>query len=187
MDTHPDPEGWERLSELAHWGLEHPDQSSPPRDPPDLALQMRLWSYPRWGPHVSWGLFLPLWHEGEALVRESRWNAPSDRRRLSSSLASLKMRHRETPTLRSRDAVVDTGRLAPFLLEAPEALSDWASRGPRDAGSEKATSGLEGFRSLTHARVEWTEGEEAAAEGIVAWALRLRELLRASLRDRETV
>lgn len=179
-----DPESWTRLSDRARWGLEHPDQSSPPRIPPDLTLRFRLWSYPSRGPHLSWGLFLPLWNDGQALVRESRWNAPSDRRRLSSRLATLKRRHLESPDLRLRDAVVDPDRLAPFLLQAPEILSTWAPAAPEDVAP--ADCGLEGYRSLTHVRLEWAHADEERAAGVVAWAVRLKRLLRSSLSERET-
>lgn len=186
MNMRPDPEGWQRLSELAHWELEHPDQSAPLLGTSNLALQVRLWSYPRWGPRISWGLFLPLWRDSQALVRESRWDEPADRRRLDSSVEKLRLRHRERPTLRIRDASVDADSLELLLLQATDVLSVWASPEPRAFSFESGSFGIEGFRSLTHARMEWTEADEDAPEGGVAWAMRLRELLRSSLRERET-
>lgn len=180
MDAIRDPDAWSRLEGRALWGLEHPDQSSPL----DLVLQIRLWSYPRWGPHLSWGLFLPVWAAGRALVRESRWNAPADRQRMSSALLGLKRRSHEDPSLRVRDAFIDAGKLEPFLLRAPEALSLGSER-PAVPAAEHGSCGVEGFRSLTHARFEWSDGDEEDGPEAVAWAVGLRRLLRESLKERE--
>jgi len=60
MNAHPPPEGWKHLSERARWELAHPDQSSPLLATSNLVLQLRLWSYPRRGAQVSWGLSCPF-------------------------------------------------------------------------------------------------------------------------------
>ena len=186
MNAHPPPEGWKHLSERARWELAHPDQSSPLLATSNLVLQLRLWSYPRRGAQVSWGLFLPLWRDAEARVRESRWDEPSDRRRLSSRLETLRLRHHYAPSLRLRDAIVDTVLLEPFMVQAPDVLSPWASPEAADAVSGRESFGIEGFRSLTHAYLEWRREDEDAPEGPVAWVVRLRELLRSSLDERKT-
>lgn len=183
MYTLQDSEAWTRLSDRALWWLRHPDQASPLEGPQNLELQLRLWCYPPWGSHLSWGLFLPTRKEGRSLVRESRWNATADLRRLSSAVTSLKRGHCEDPSLRLREAWVDTERLKPLLVQAPDVLLTWAPR--RAPASGSSVYGLEGFRSLAHARFEWGKADEEGGSELVSWAVRLRSLLRTSLRERE--
>lgn len=181
-----DPEAWARLSRRARWLLEHPDQISPLEAIEGLKLTLRLWMYRGWGTHLSWGLFVPLRGEKRPLVRELRWNAAADRRRSSSDLMRLKRRATEEPTLRIRDAFIDKAKLAPYLHEAPKTLSSWLAKPVGDAAAH-SVSGIEGYRSLTHVRLEWASGGPAEGREVVAWVTRLRRLLDTALRDRERV
>lgn len=181
-----DPAAWDRLACRALWQLEHPDQMSPPEGAAGLALHLRLWRYRRRGTQVSWSLFLPVRNDGPAVVRELRWNAAADLRRLASSLMTLKRRPSELPSMRLRDALIDEAKLVPFLLEAPEILAERMP--PREDAPDvvRDVCGIEGYRSLTHLRLEWDLQGPEPSVGLVGWVVRLRTLLESSLRDRET-
>lgn len=163
------------------WRLEHPEQSPPLDVLQGLGLHLRLWRYPREDAPVSYGLFVPLDPTGRPLVRELRGDAPADRVRRDSAVAALKRRPSETPDVRVRDALVDVDALAPFLAEASSILSAFTERPPVDP--ERDLRGIEGYRSLTHARFAWNPPSD---HPVSSWTDRLWELLEASLRDRET-
>jgi hypothetical protein len=181
-----DAAAWARLAGRAVWQLEHPDQLSPREALSGLVLQLRLWSYRRRGAQLSWSLFLPNRKDGSPLVRELRWNALADQRRMGSALRNLKRRPAELPTVRLRDALVEEAALEPFLVEAPRILAERMPATGVESDVDRDVSGVEGYRSLTHVRFEW-EGDGPEAGGIVAWVGRLRRLLEEALQDRETV
>ena len=179
------PEGWARLEARAQWTLEHPDQISPLDTLQGRALVLRLWRHRRSGPRVSWGLFVPEGDDNRALVREATWNEAADLRRMSSRRVALKRRPAEEPSVRVRDAVVGRATLVPFLRHAAEVLPVGAVRDgePGPAGAE---FGIEGFRALSCIRFVWTGKGPDDYRNAAAWTDRLRALLEASLRERET-
>lgn len=102
---------------------------------------------------------------------------------MSSAVTALKRGRSEDPSLRLREAWVDTEPLEPLLVQAPDVLQTRAPR--QDLASDSCIYGLEGFRSLAHARIEWSRADEEGGSDLVGWAVRLRSLLRTSLSDRE--
>lgn len=177
---------WETLEQRALWLLAHPDQGSPQEVVRGMSQLLRLWRYRRKGLFLTWSILLPVdkTQGRRAMVREIAWNRPLDRRHDASTVGSLKRRHSSHPTLRTRDAEVDQGELAPFLDWAAGLSPGWP--GPALAPtSPEDLYGLEGFQFLTHLRLEWT------GDGPAEWAGTRRrfddflEFLAAQLRQRE--
>lgn len=181
-----DPDPWAALAGRALWSLEHPDQIPPLERLDGRTLLLRLWRYRRWSPHRAWGIFTAARTPADPLVREVRWNAVADLRRMTSSVQALKRRSSVRPSLRVRDAVVGAPRIGPFLEEAPRILPI-ARPSPR-AGLRplRDVVGIEGYRSLTPVRVEWEERSPDVGPAVRAWVARLQALLESALRERET-
>lgn len=181
------PELWTRLEDQALWHLEHADQR-PPRDTTrGMALQLRLWRYPRSGVHLSWSVILPVrdYRGRRAVVREVAWDRIADWKHRMAPLETLKRRQVLEPSLRSRDSEVSWEDLMPFLdviggFRSPMPLAAPATSSPHDA------FGLEGYRSLAHIRLQWAGRGPRGWGDTIAWVGRLRELLVRSMHDRDT-
>jgi hypothetical protein len=180
-----DSEPWNRLEGRAIWLLEHADQSPLRESSPGMALQLRLWRYPRSGPYVSWSVLLSVrdFRTRPGIVREVVWDRLRDWKVRRSPLEALKRRHVEEPTIRSRDAVVSWHALAPFIDHAAVLRAAGPAAEPGSPGKDSA--GLEGYRSLAHVRFEWTGKGPRRVRETVAWISRLRALLVRALRERE--
>ena len=180
-------ERWNRLQDQARWILEHADQSSPREVLQGMALQLRLWQYPRSGDHVSWSIILPVrdYRGRKTVVREISWDRRADWKQGMTALKSLKRRPLLEPSIHVRDAELDWADLAPFL-DAAGRLPMGALAGVPLAASEEDACGLEGYRSLAHIRLAWLNKGPRGWGGTIAWFSRFRRLLIRAMRERES-
>jgi hypothetical protein len=177
---------WQRLEEQALWTLEHADQLPPRELTNGMALQLRLWRYPRSGAHASWNLILPVRdvRARRAVVREVVWDRIADWELRMAPRETLKRRQIQVPTIRSRDAEIAWEELMPYLdmvgrLRSPMPILAAATPSTRDA------FGLEGYRSMGHLRLQWHGRGPRGWGDTIAWIGRLRRLLVGSMRERE--
>ncbi len=143
-----------------------------------MALQLRLWRYPRSGPHVSWSLIVPArdYRLRRAVVREARWDRTLDWQAAMVPLKSLKLRTPVDPAVRLRDAEVDWADIAPFLDAAARLPAKSLGADP-SLPSEQGGCGLEGYRSLAHIRLEWAGKGPGGWKATIAWFERFRGML----------
>lgn len=172
------PRDWKTLEDQALWLLSNADQA-PPREPLyGMALQLRLWKYPRSGMQVSWSIILPAReYKGRgAVIREVSWDRTLDWKRRKAV---------PEPAVRIRDGKVDWEKLSPFLDEAGGfRLGMAGAAAALPAGTDRA--GLEGTRSFAHVRLEWSGRGPRGWGTTIAWFERFRKLLaRATKRNRE--
>jgi hypothetical protein len=181
------PESWKRLEDRALWLLEHADQSPPSEHLRGMALQLRLWRYPRSGARESWSIILPVreYRERRAVVREVAWDRPADWKRTRARIKSPKVLDILTPSVRIRDAEMDWTALAPFL-DAAGRLPMSTLGGPPHAPLEEDAFGLEGFRSLAHIRLEWSGRGPGGWRATTAWFGKFRRLLVQAMKHRDT-
>jgi hypothetical protein len=180
------PESWKRLEADAHWRLEHPDQSAPVEPIRGMALQLRLWQYPRSGAHLSWSLILPVrdYRARRSVLRETAWDRPADWKRSQFPARNLKLRPLPLPSIRIRDAEMDWADLAPFLDETGGLPMEALGKDPT-LSPEKGACGLEGYRSLAHVRLEWAGKGPRGWKSTIARVERFRKVLVRVLRDRD--
>jgi hypothetical protein len=152
-------------AERAIWRLRHASEAAPRERLQGMALQLRLWRYPRSGVYVLWSILLPVrdYRTRKAIVREASWDPSRDRRRGADV----------EPDIRIRDAEMDWKDLSPFLDQAGGFHSIAAA--PMLPG--KGSAGLEGSRSLAHVRLEWSGRGPRAWAATIAWVGRFRNLL----------
>ena len=181
------PEPWKSLEARALWLLEHADQLPPRETLRGMALQLRLWRYPRSGPHVSWSVILSVreYRARRAVVREVTWDRLADWKQRMAPLAALKRRQGLEPSIRSRDSEVGWDDLAPFLDVVGGLRSPIPARDPA-IPSKGDAFGLEGYRSMAHVRLLWNGRGPRGWGDTIAWIGRLREVLVRSMRDRDT-
>ena len=179
-------DSWESLEQRALWLLAHPDQGSPQEVLQGMSQMLRLWCYRRRGSFIAWSILLPSDRTlgKRALVREVAWNRPLDRRHDASTVGGLKRRHSSHPTLRTRDAEVDQGELAPFLDWAAGLSPGWPGPSLPPTSAEDIY-GLEGFQFLTHLRLEWMGDGPAEWTSIRRRFNEFVEFLAAELKERE--
>jgi hypothetical protein len=172
------PQTWPTLEARAQWTLAHADECPPREALRGMGLQLRLWRYPRSGPHVSWSLIVPVrdYRVRRATVREARWDRTSDWQTATAPLKSLKLRAPVDPTVRLRDAEVDWTELAPFLDAAGRLPARSLGTDP-SLPSEQGGCGLEGYRSLAHIRLAWAGKGPGDWKATIAWFERFRSLL----------
>jgi hypothetical protein len=180
------PELWKSLEGQALWLLEHADQL-PPREPlQGMALQLRVWRYPRSGAHVSWSVILSVreFRAKRAVVREVVWDRLADWKQRMAPLEALKRRQILAPSIRSRDAEVNWADLEPFLDRVGGLRSPTPPLLPRVPSKEDAF-GLEGYRSMAHVRLQWSGKGPRGWGDTVAWIGHLRQTLVRSMRERD--
>ncbi len=182
------PEGWTKLEAEARWTLEHADQAAPRELHHGMALQLRLWHVSAAGVHQSWSVIVPVreYRERRAVIREVRWDRDVDWTRATSPLAELKRRPLPPPSLRVRDAELGWAELSPYLAEAgglPMKGVPGRETGPAPG---EDVSGLEGYRSLAHIRLEWAGKGPRGWGDTHAWFTRFRKRLARVMRERET-
>jgi hypothetical protein len=151
-----------------------------------MALQLRLWHYPRSGARESWSIILPVreYRERRAVVREAVWDRPADWKRTRTRIKNLKRREISAPSIRIRDAEMDWTELAPFLDAAgrlPMSALGAAPLGP----SREDAFGLEGFRSLAHVRLGWSGRGPRGWRATLAWFGKFRRLLVRAMKERD--
>ncbi len=178
---------WKTLEVEALWQLEHADQLPPREVTRGMALLLRLWRYPRSGPHVSWSVILSVrdFRARRAVVREVVWDRLADWKQKMAPLEALKRRQVPAPSVRSRDSEVSWADLAPFLDAVGGLRSPIPARNPALPCREDAF-GLEGYRSMAHVRLQWNGKGPRGWGDTLAWVGRLRTLLVRSMRERET-
>jgi len=181
------PENWLKLEARAQWVLAHAEQCPPSEALRGMALQLRLWRYPRSGPHLSWSLIVPAkeYRERRAIVREVRWDRPSDWQAATAPLRALKRRDPIDPSVRLRDAEIGWADLGPFLDAASRLLAKNLGKDPSLPSAEDGC-GLEGFRSLAHIRLEWAGKGPRGWGATIAWFERFRKTLVRIMDERDT-
>jgi hypothetical protein len=179
------PESWKLLEDQALWFLGHADQTPPSELLRGMALQLRLWHYPRSGARISWNIILPAREVRgrRSVVREVAWDRPADWKRTRTKRKSLKRREDLTPSIQIRDAEMDWSDLAPFL-DAAGRLPMSALGGAPGISSGEDAYGLEGFRSLAHIRLQWAGKGPRGWGATIAWFLKFRRMLLRAMKER---
>jgi hypothetical protein len=170
-------QSWRRLEGQAHWIMAHAEQSPPTEPLRGMGLQLRLWHHSGSGAHVSWSLIVPVrdYRGRKVVIREVGWDRSFDRRR----------KVLLDPSIHIRDAEVDWSELAPFLDTAGRLAMNGHGTDP-SLPSEKDVSGLEGFRSLAHIRLEWAGKGPRGWGTTVAWFGKFRRMLARIVKARDT-
>ena len=159
---------WKRVGDRASWLLCNAEQAAPRDHLQGMAMQLRLWRTPASGTHVSWSILLPVrdFRARKSIVREASWNPSRDRNRKGGV----------EPDVRIRDAELSWEELSPFLDKAgglhPVLIGMVASPQLR-----KSVAGVEGSRSFSHVRLEWSGRGPRAWAPTIAWFERFRKLL----------
>jgi hypothetical protein len=117
------------------------------------------------------------------MVREVVWNRGQDQRHLAAANRKHKVRTKMQPTIHVRDAVLSSEDLDPFLAAAARLFVP--AKPVQDLLALGSISGIEGYRSLAYLRMEWQGPGPAEWADIIRWVARLRDLLVASLKERE--
>ena len=123
-------------------------------------------------------------HRTRPRVREVVWNRGHDERHLASLNRKNKVRMKIKPTLLVRDADVSLEDLDPFIAAAARVFVP--AKPPEDSVLPGNSSGMEGYGPMAYLRVEWQEPGPVEWADIIVWVARFRDLLIASLRERET-
>jgi hypothetical protein len=181
------PETWRTLEAQAQWTLAHVDQCPPREALRGMGLQLRLWRYPRSGPHLSWSLIIPVrdYRARPAVIREASWDRSADWQATMGPMNALKRRARLVPSIRLRDADVDWSDLAPFLDAAGRLPVERLGTDP-SLPSEEGGCGLEGFRSLAHVRLEWAGKGPRGWGATITWFEQFRRMLVRIMEERAT-
>jgi hypothetical protein len=178
-------ETWEGVEKDALWALENAQELSPGGRVDQMRPLLRLWTYSPEGAYTSWTLLCPreAGDRGNPMVREVVWRRERDEKHMASVNRKHLLRTRPQSTVQFRDALVSTQELAPFLQTAarlfvPAILRD-------DSVPESDACGIEGYGPLTYLRMEWQGPCPVEWAQPFAWVTDLRELLVASLVERE--
>jgi hypothetical protein len=178
-------ETWARVEKKALWALEHAQQLSPGGRVERMRPLLRLWTYSSEGTYTSWTILAPVEAGGLAspMVREVVWRRRRDEERMASVNRKHLLRTKPQVTIRFRDAELSSDELGPFLKTAarlfvPKILTD-------DPEPDSDACGIEGYGALTYLRMEWQGPAPVEWAQPVAWVTDLRELLVASLIERE--
>jgi hypothetical protein len=177
---------WDEIAREALWNLEHADELQPRESTRGMARLLRVWRYPRSGPHVSWSVILPAreYRSRRSVIREVAWDRLKDWKRSHSAQQALKRRQTFPATLRFREAELDWDELSPCM----DGLGGLWWRMPVQAAPDLREDefGLEGYRSLTHVKLQWRGKGPRGWGEVVSRVARLRDLLARCMRDRET-
>jgi len=175
---------WETMERGARWALEHARELSSKNNVDGMAPVLRLWAYSSQSTYASWTILLPVGSEAlrRPLVREVLWNRGQDEERHASADRKHKVRTQVQATIHVRDADLSSEDLDPFLEAAARLFVP--AKASQELLPEGDISGIEGYGSLAYFRMEWQQGPVEWADTIT-WIARLRELLVASLRERE--
>ena len=177
---------WESIEKNALWALEHASDLSPRDTLEGMAPQLRLWEYRSEGTYTSWTILSSPGtdNSGRPKVREVVWERRQDERRQASADRKRKLRTNLHSTLRVRDAEVSSKDLTPFSEAAARLFLPGISA--QESVPQGDAYGIEGYRSLSHLRIEWQGSGPAEWAQTIRWVTRLRDLLRASIKERET-
>lgn len=175
---------WEILEQGALWALEHAAELSPRSQVEGRRPILRLWTYSPQG-FVSWTILVPIGPEAgcRPLVREVHWQRRLDEERLESMNRKHTLRRKLRANLQVRYADISSEDLDPFLDAAERLILSSGLAG--ESALQGDRSGFEGYHSLAYLRMEWQGPGPVEQSEAIAWAVHLRELLVASLRERE--
>ena len=178
-------ETWEGVEKDALWALENARELSPGGRVEQMRPLLRLWTYSPEGAYTSWTILTSreAGDLGRPMVREVVWGRQRDEKRMASVNRKHLLRTKPHLSIRFRDAEVSSRELAPFMQTAarlfvPAILRD-------DSVSESDACGIEGYGPLAYLRMEWQGPCPVEWAQPVAWVTDLRELLMASLVERE--
>lgn len=178
-------ETWEEVEQEALWALEHARELSPGGRVEQMRPLLRLWTYSSKAAYTSWTLLSPMeaGDLGSPMVREVVWRRRRDEKHMASVTRKHLLRTKPQSTLGFRDAEVSSQELGPFMntaarLFVPAILME-------ERAIEGDACGLEGYGPLAHLRMEWQGPCPVEWAQPVAWVTDLRELLVASLVERE--
>ena len=178
---------WESIEKNALWALEHAVDLSP-RDPvAGMSPLLRLWEYRSPGTYTSWTILSSAGNGelGRPMVREVVWKRLHDEKHQASRDRKHKRRTKTQSTIHVRDAEISSKDLGPFMDAAARLfVPSTASRDPVSPGD---SCGIEGYRSLAYLRMEWGGSGPIEWADTIGWAIRLRDLLAASLKEREEI
>lgn len=176
---------WEGVKKDALWALENARELSPGGRVEQMRPLLRLWAYSPEGAYTSWTVLASAEPGGlgRPMVREVVWKRKRDEKHMASVNRKHMVRTKSQSTIRFRDAELSPQDLAPFMQTAerlfvPAILRD-------DSAPENDACGIEGYGPLAYLRMEWQGPCPVEWAQPVAWVTDLRDLLRASLVERE--
>ncbi|HLF95166.1 MAG TPA: hypothetical protein VJB14_16995 [Planctomycetota bacterium] len=154
--------------------------------PPELIPSFRVWHYPAAGPLVSWVVFqcrVGVSRATNPIVRRTTWDRDSDLERLA---IQTRRRPRLDPTLATKEAELEEGRLARFVDEASKLAVPRGSVKTPYVSEQRLEFGLEGYDvegrdGRPRVRIEWDREPSPRLWPITEWARQVRDWLRVSL------
>jgi hypothetical protein len=178
---------WETIEKNALWALEHAADLSPRGPLEGMAPLLRLWEYCSEGTYTSWTILSSPGSDnsGRPKLREVVWERRQDEQRQASADRKRKLRTKLHSTIHVRDAEVSSEDLAPFSEAASRLFVPAISA--QESAPQGDACGIEGYRSLAYLRMEWRGSGPAEWAKTIQWVARLRDLLMASLKEREEV
>jgi hypothetical protein len=181
MDT------WESVEKGALWALEHAQELSPGGPVERMTPLMRLWAYSPQGAYTAWTILSPVKSDdlGNPMVREVVWRRRRDEKHMASVNRKHMLRTKPQSTIHFRDAEVSSEELGRFVETAARLFVPAIVK--EDTVPQSEACGIEGYGSLAYLRMEWKASGPVEWAEIIAWVTDLRELLVASLKEREEV
>jgi hypothetical protein len=178
-------ETWEGVEKDALWALENAQELSPSGRVEQMRPLLRLWTYSPQGAYTSWTLLSSRGARdlGSPMVREVVWRRKRDEKHMASVNRKHMLRTKPQSTIRFRDAEVSSQELAPFVQTAARLFVPAILR--EESVPESDACGIEGYGPLAYLRMEWQGPCPVEWAQPVAWVTDLRELLVASLVERE--
>ena len=177
---------WETLEHGARWALEHAPDVSPISHLRGMVALLRLWAHSDGESYTSWTILVPIGSEQRSspMVREIVWNRGQDERRLAAEHRRHKARTKVRPTIHVRDANLSAEHIDPYLAAAARLFVP--AKTFRDSLPAESILGIEGYGSMAYLRMEWQGPGPVEWADTIIWVARLRDLLIASLKERET-
>jgi hypothetical protein len=178
-------ETWEGVEKDALWALENAQELSPGGRMEQMRPLLRLWSYSPEATYTSWTIFSSrgAGDLGSPMVREVVWRRKRDQKHMASVNRKHMLRTKPQSTIRFRDAEISSQELAPFMQTAARLFVPAILR--EESVPESDACGIEGYGPLAYLRMEWQGPCPAEWAQAALWVTDLRELLVASLFERE--
>jgi hypothetical protein len=180
-------DAWDSIEKNALWTLEHATDLSPRDTVEGMAPSLRLWEYCSEGTYTAWTILSLAGSDnsGRPKVREVVWKRRQDEKHQASANRKHKLRTKPHSTIQVRDAEISSKDLSPYLEAAARLfVPDIPDQNSVPQGD---SFGIEGYRSLAYLRMEWRGPGPAEWAETIRWVARLRDLLTASLKEREEV
>jgi len=178
-------ETWKGVEKDALWALENAKELSPGGRVEQMRPLLRLWTYSPEGAYTSWTILSSreAGDLGSPMVREVVWSRKRDERHMASVNRKHMLRTKPQSSIRFRDAEVSSQELAPFMQTAARLFVPAILR--EESVPDSDACGIEGYGPLAYLRMEWQGPCPVEWAQPVAWVTDLRELLMASLVERE--